>query len=210
MSQQAATDKLAPEVLIVGAGIGGLTLAILLEQINIPYQIFERASEVKPLGSSMVFAGNILPVLEQLGIYEELKKVSNPYDRGDYYDSNLKKLGSFNVEQCKLATGYDCRVFARPRFYEILLRRVPAHKINFKKKVIRTEERDGKVTIYCSDNTSHTGDILVGADGAHSGTRQNLYKNMDEKGILPKSDLEDFSIGYTTIVGVVTPSNPEK
>ncbi|KAG0000624.1 hypothetical protein BGZ79_005723 [Entomortierella chlamydospora] len=210
MSQRPPTDRPVPEVLIVGAGICGLTLAILLEQINIPYQIFERASVVKPLGSSMVFAGNVFPVLEQLGIYEEIKKVSNPYDKGDYYDGNLKKLGSFNVEQCKIATGYDCRVFARPRFYEILLKRVPAHKISFKKKVVRTEEKDGKVTIYCSDDTSYTGDILVGADGAHSETRQNLYKNMDEKGILPKSDLEDFSIGHTTIVGVAAPSNPEK
>ncbi|KAF9397086.1 hypothetical protein BGX21_009276 [Mortierella sp. AD011] len=103
MSQRPPTDRPAPEVLIVGAGICGLTLAILLEQINIPYRIFERASVVKPLGSSMVFAGNTFPVLEQLGIYEEIKKVSNPYDKGDYYDGNLNRLGSFNVEQCKIA-----------------------------------------------------------------------------------------------------------
>ncbi|KAF9369778.1 hypothetical protein BGX21_005810, partial [Mortierella sp. AD011] len=50
MSQNIPDAKPRPEVLIVGAGIAGLTLAILLEQINIPYQIFERAEEVKPLG----------------------------------------------------------------------------------------------------------------------------------------------------------------
>ncbi|KAF9302944.1 hypothetical protein BGZ74_004600, partial [Mortierella antarctica] len=38
-----------PRVLIVGAGIGGLMLAILLQKGGIPVQIFERAKEVKPL-----------------------------------------------------------------------------------------------------------------------------------------------------------------
>lgn len=40
-----------PTVLIVGAGIAGLLLAILLDQIDVPYQIFERAAVVKPLGT---------------------------------------------------------------------------------------------------------------------------------------------------------------
>lgn len=39
-----------PKVIIVGAGIGGLTLGILLQKGNIPYLIVERAKEVKPLG----------------------------------------------------------------------------------------------------------------------------------------------------------------
>ncbi|KAF9177802.1 hypothetical protein BGZ49_005494, partial [Haplosporangium sp. Z 27] len=107
-------------------------------------------------------------------------------------------------------TGYHNQIFARPKFYDILRSRVPEHKINFKKKIIRTEEKEGKVTIHCSDDTSYTGDILIGADGAYSAVRQNMYKQMDEKGILPKSDLEDFSISYITMVGVATPPNPEK
>lgn len=39
-----------PKVLIVGAGIGGLTLGNLLQKGGIPYLIVERAKEVKPLG----------------------------------------------------------------------------------------------------------------------------------------------------------------
>lgn len=39
-----------PHVLIVGAGVAGLFLAILLERAGIPYQVYERAKEVKPLG----------------------------------------------------------------------------------------------------------------------------------------------------------------
>ncbi|KAF9323529.1 hypothetical protein BG006_001363, partial [Podila minutissima] len=39
----------SPHVLIVGAGLAGLYLAILLEEANISYQVFERAEKVKTL-----------------------------------------------------------------------------------------------------------------------------------------------------------------
>jgi len=39
-----------PEVIIVGAGLAGLLLAQLLEQIDVPYHVYERATAVKPLG----------------------------------------------------------------------------------------------------------------------------------------------------------------
>jgi len=41
-----------PRVIIVGAGLGGLFLAIILEHIGIDYYIHERASTIKPLGNS--------------------------------------------------------------------------------------------------------------------------------------------------------------
>lgn len=43
-------DDNKPRVMIVGAGLGGVTLALLLERANVPYALFERASTVKPLG----------------------------------------------------------------------------------------------------------------------------------------------------------------
>ncbi|KAF9352885.1 hypothetical protein BGX26_009323 [Mortierella sp. AD094] len=119
-------------------------------------------------------------------------------------------MGSINVEGHRVISGYESRIFARPRFYEILRKRVPEHKISFGKKIINTEEKDGKVYIYCSDDTTYSGDILVGADGAYSGVRQSMYKHLDKKGILPKSDLEDFSINHITLFGLAIPSNPEK
>lgn len=44
------TDGKNPHVMIVGAGLAGLLLAILLDKAGIPYEIFERAASVKPLG----------------------------------------------------------------------------------------------------------------------------------------------------------------
>jgi 2-polyprenyl-6-methoxyphenol hydroxylase-like FAD-dependent oxidoreductase len=43
-----------PNVLIVGAGLGALFLAIVLEKAGIPYHIYEKAATVKPLGKTLV------------------------------------------------------------------------------------------------------------------------------------------------------------
>lgn len=61
-----------------------------------------------------------------------------------------------------------------------------------------------------SDNTTLHGDILVGADGAHSSVRQHLYKTMDQQGLLPKSDNKNMNKGYISFLGTTGPLDPAK
>jgi 2-polyprenyl-6-methoxyphenol hydroxylase-like FAD-dependent oxidoreductase len=42
-----------PKILIVGAGIGGLMLAILLEKAGAHYEVYDRITEIKPLGKRL-------------------------------------------------------------------------------------------------------------------------------------------------------------
>ncbi|KAI9236553.1 MAG: hypothetical protein BYD32DRAFT_437338 [Podila humilis] len=60
-----------PKVLIVGAGLGGVMLGAFLEKAGVPYDIFERAAIVKPLGSAMAFGCNVMGLFRQLGIEKE-------------------------------------------------------------------------------------------------------------------------------------------
>ncbi|KAF8923629.1 hypothetical protein BGZ58_002718, partial [Dissophora ornata] len=133
-----------PTVMIVGAGLGGLMLGILFERINIPYHIYERASELRALGSVMTLGPNILPVFEQLGLLEEFEGISAPCPSLDLYNSKTEKLGAIDLRGHKAASGYENFLFARPRLYELMRKQVPAHKISLNKKVVSTEEKDGK------------------------------------------------------------------
>ncbi|KAF9997984.1 hypothetical protein BGZ79_008325, partial [Entomortierella chlamydospora] len=101
-------------------------------------------------------------------------------------------------------TGYDSVLFARPRLYELMKKQIPPNKISLGKKILSVKEKDDKVLISCSDGSIYEGDLLIGADGAHSAVRQNIFKTMGELGILPKEDLENFHIGYINMVGVAT------
>ncbi|KAF9089813.1 hypothetical protein BGX27_002390 [Mortierella sp. AM989] len=100
-------------------------------------------------------------------------------------------------------------VTSRPKLYDLLRKKIPDHRIQMGKKVLRTVETKGRVAVYCSDNTIYDCKIVVGADGAYSAVRQNMYKQLDKEGKLPLRDKEDFSIGHITMVGVAIPPNPE-
>ncbi|KAF9200928.1 hypothetical protein BGZ49_008840 [Haplosporangium sp. Z 27] len=210
MSAGPSEESNSTSVLIVGGGIGGLMLGAVLETANISYRILERAVESRPLGSSLGLTGNILPVFEQLGIFEDLKKISKPQSDVDFYDMKGNKIGNVTSHGQTRICGYEGYLLSRPRLYELVRNQVPSHKISMGKKVLRTKEENDKVTVYCADDTTYECKILVGADGAYSAVRQSMYKELDEKGILPKIDKDEFSIGFINMVGVATISNPEK
>lgn len=99
-------------------------------------------------------------------------------------------------------------MFARAEFYEVLLSKIPAEKIHFSKKVMSLEQNKEGVMIRCADGTTYHGDILVGADGAHSGVRQALYKRLEQAGTLVPSDTNELNKGFICMVGTTEPLDP--
>ncbi|KAF9284918.1 hypothetical protein BGZ74_001618, partial [Mortierella antarctica] len=163
-----------PVVLIAGAGIGGLTAALLLERANINYFVYERAVKVKNLGAAMSLNSNVLPIFKQLGLLDELMDISLPINSLDMYKENLKPIGSYDVTSYKAITGFETTIFARADLYDLLLSKIPPSKIHFNKKIMSMMQNKEGVMLRFSDNTHIHGDILIGADGAYSAVRQSL------------------------------------
>ncbi|KAF8942933.1 hypothetical protein BGZ47_005972 [Haplosporangium gracile] len=201
------TDE-PPKVLIVGAGLAGLYLGSFLEQAGIPYEIFERAAEIKPLGGIMCLSANVFSSMEQISVYEELLKVSKPCLSGTFYTGDMKVIAQLDTNDD--VTGYGRLLFARPELYDILIKRIPPHKLHMSKKLLSFQQNRHGVMLRLNDNTTVHGDVLVGADGAHSGVRQHLYKTLQAQGLLPKSDTRDLNKGYISFVGTTIPLDPAK
>lgn len=95
-----------------------------------------------------------------------------------------------------------------------MLAKVPKNRIAWGKRVLKLEEDNDnakdKVLVTCADNTEFTADVVVGADGVYSSVRQNMYKVMSDKGILPKIDKEPLHVGFTCMVGLTGSMDPEK
>lgn len=100
--------------------------------------------------------------------------------------------------------GYERILFARPELSSLLFSKIPSDKIRMSKKVASFEEGKDGVTVTFEDNTSAHGDILVGADGTHSAVRQQLYKNLEKQGLLPKADKKEMRKGYISLVGTTS------
>ncbi|KAF9143381.1 hypothetical protein BG015_000434 [Linnemannia schmuckeri] len=201
--------KKRPKVLIVGGGLGGLSLGMLLQQTDIPYENFERASEPKALGSAIALSAASGALFKQCNIYDEvvaigkktlaLQAIANEQRRVDY-------RMDFSAQEVLGAIGH---VIARPALHDLLFRQIPKDQIHMGKKVLSTDDQGDKgVTVTFGDGTSTSGDILIGADGAYSAVRQSLFKRLKAQNKLPVAD--DVPLPYSTVclVGQTQPLNP--
>ncbi|KAG0219279.1 hypothetical protein BGX33_003826 [Mortierella sp. NVP41] len=192
-----------PRVIIVGAGLGGLMMGILLDRMGVPYHIYERALEVKPLG-------NVLQLLDQLGFLEEVHSISIPSEISLIYSEDLQMMADIGGRGFENLSGYSTIFFARPDMYRLIRSKVPSERISMGKKVISVVNNPEDVKIICSDGTSYDGDILVGADGAYSTIRQYMHEEMAKEGTLSHADSQDLTVPYVCMVGTTTPRDPKK
>ncbi|KAG0311381.1 hypothetical protein BGZ97_011902 [Linnemannia gamsii] len=157
----------------------------------------------------MCLSPNILPAFEQLNLYEELMKFSKISRLNTFYTDKLKLIGKAEATNSE-HIGYDRILFPRPELYELLFKQIPKEKIRLAKKVMSFQQNHEGIMLRFSDNTTIHGDILVGADGAHSSVRQHLYKTLEKQGLLPRSDTKHMNKGYISLVGTTDALDPKK
>ena len=171
-------------VLIAGAGIGGLTAALSLEQAGIEATVFESVEQIVPLGVGI----NILPhasrELIALGLQDELDRIAIR-TRSMKYFSRRGKL-AISVP-CGEYAGYNWPQYSLHRgelqmlLLETFRQRAGADRVVAGHQLAGFRQDDNSITATFIDPASKrpladvTGDILIGADGLHSVTRKTLY-----------------------------------
>ncbi|KAG0272376.1 hypothetical protein BGZ95_011876 [Linnemannia exigua] len=183
-----AGDK--PTLIIVGAGLGGLMLGALLEKAGIPYTIFERAHVVKPLGSAMAVGPAILPIFQQLGIYDEILAISKPFYHVYNYLEATQGLRTVKPTHFGLVEELSQHTKSSSRVLDIT-------------------EKDDKITVHLADNVTFEADIVVGADGAYSAVRQRMFDSLKQKGVLPKADQKDLPFDAICLMGQTKVLDPK-
>ncbi|KAF9190695.1 hypothetical protein BGZ51_008337 [Haplosporangium sp. Z 767] len=199
-----------PKVLIVGAGVAGLTLAILLHKADIPFEIFERASTIKALGSALTLGVNIIPLFKQIGIYDDFVAEGKPFREILAFNEQQELIISMDMKPLVEMGGDEGYVIARPDLHRLLMRHVPAERVHMGQRVESIQQDEHGVKVIFADGTSHQGDILVGADGAYSVVRKSLYQQLKMDKKLPASDEEPMPFNYICLVGQTKPLDPEE
>ncbi|KAF9095656.1 hypothetical protein BGX23_000156 [Mortierella sp. AD031] len=203
-------EKPTFKVLIVGAGIGGLMLGHCLERAGIDYVILERMQALQVPKATIQLTSNTLHVMEQLGLIDEIMRIAKPISGIILRKHNMSIVGKMDVSYTKERHGYYSYIVKRTQFCQLLISRMRHDRILWGRYVHEIVSGDAGVQVRCANGHVEQGSVLVGADGAHSAVRQNLYRSLKEKGVLPKSDMESLKFTQNAIIGLTHPLNPSQ
>ncbi|KAH6663984.1 hypothetical protein F5X68DRAFT_161232 [Plectosphaerella plurivora] len=179
-------SKSPKPVLIIGAGIVGLTLAHGLLKAGIPFIIFERDAHISARGQGWAITLHwVLPFLREVLSAETLAGIEAVQVDPEAGRRGLGKFVFLNLETLEpkfLIPPGDRRRVNREKLRNVLLAGVAGHVRWGKRLSIIEEIPDGGVTAVFDDGSRVEGALLVGVEGSNSSTRKFLvpdsYRNI--------------------------------
>jgi 2-polyprenyl-6-methoxyphenol hydroxylase-like FAD-dependent oxidoreductase len=171
-------------VLIAGAGIGGLTTALMLHQRGIKVQVFEQATEVREVGVGINTLPHSIAELAQLGLLNRLDEVGLRTRELRY----LTRTGQEVWRELRgLHAGHDHPQFSIHRgrlqklLFDAVIERLGPDAVKTGLCLSGFVQDEAGVSAHFTDAhdgcSSHTarGEVLICADGIHSVGRRSFY-----------------------------------
>ncbi|HEY1246669.1 MAG TPA: flavin-dependent oxidoreductase [Hyphomicrobiaceae bacterium] len=172
-------------VLVAGAGIGGLTLALMLKERGIKSVVYEQASEVREVGVGINTLPHAIKELAALGLLPAL-------DAAAIRTKELIYINRLGQEIWREARGTDAG-FEFPQFsvhrgrlqkiiYDAVIARLGPDSVRTGWRLAGFVQDEGGVTAHFVDSAFGTSsetvraEVLVGADGIHSAVRETFYR----------------------------------
>jgi 2-polyprenyl-6-methoxyphenol hydroxylase-like FAD-dependent oxidoreductase len=173
-----------PQVAIVGAGIGGLVLALELHRVGITCRVYEAAPEIRPLGVGINILPHATAVLGRLGLESALTEVAVTTQEAVFYN----RFGQFiHSEPAGRYAGYDSPQFSIHRgdlqmvLLQAVLDRLGQDAVVTDHRCDSVDQDGAGATLHFTRTSDDTempdvrADIVVACDGVHSAIRKQFY-----------------------------------
>lgn len=164
-------------IAIVGAGIGGMTSAIALARSGAQVTLFEQADALGWVGQAINLAPNAVRALDVLGLGEALRRnawqpslrLSRDWASGEV--TSRVELGA----AASARYGAPTLTVHRAELIAALADQLPVGTLRTGHRLLGFAQDDDGVDIDFANGERHRFDVLIGADGIHSGVRQALF-----------------------------------
>lgn len=169
------------KIVIIGAGLGGLTAALSLLDRGFDVTVLEQAAQLKEIGAGVQLGPNATGVLYRLGLGPALERIAcepvgkrvRLWNTGQAWP--LFDLGAISRERY----GYPYLTLHRADLHAVLadgVRHRSPEAIRLGVKVDgHIQHDDGRVTVRGANGDRWDADLVIGADGVHSRTREALF-----------------------------------
>ena len=163
------------KAIIIGGGIGGITAAIALRRVGIDAVVYERAPELREVGSALPLFSNALKALQKLGLGDKIEALGEHANtlsvstwRGDVLldvtnEKHLRGLGTVST------------VVHRAELLALLVETLGMENVHLGADCTGFSQDETGVRARFADGMEVQGDFLVGADGLHSTIRSQLF-----------------------------------
>ena len=163
-------------VLIIGGGIGGLTAAIALRRKGFAVDLIERDPDWSVYGVGIIQQGNVIRAVAELGILDDYVEAGFPFNELEIGAPDGRVIA--RVPSPRLLPQYPANLgIGRRALQKVLADRALAAGVSVRLGVTAEHfEDDGKrVRVTFVDGSQGDWDIVVGADGLYSQTRQQIF-----------------------------------
>ncbi|KAK4243384.1 hypothetical protein C7999DRAFT_36293 [Corynascus novoguineensis] len=198
-------------IIVVGAGLTGLVTANCLQKLGIDHVVLEKGDIAPPKGGIAMWPHSIR-ILYQLGVLEELKKFSKPTigfkgnrpDGRPVYDTQVYHC----VEQNH---GVSMWPVERTDILRILYENLADKSlVKTRVKITDIKQFPDRVEVLLEDGTVEIGDMIIGADGVHTTTRDYMWAHAAKvsPGLITAAERTSLKSHSETLV-ISTPPIPE-
>jgi 2-polyprenyl-6-methoxyphenol hydroxylase-like FAD-dependent oxidoreductase len=165
------------KVLVCGAGIAGLTLAVLLKEGGYAPLLIEREAGLRGEGYMMDIFGSGWDVAERMGLVPELRAIHYPIESLQFVDDHGKVFDRVPIEVVRRALGGRYVYLRRVDLERILYERAVACQvpIRFGTSIAALDPGASDVSVRFTDGSTARFDLVFGADGVHSTVRKLVF-----------------------------------
>jgi FAD-dependent urate hydroxylase len=156
-------------ILVVGAGVGGLSVARGLLRDGHDVTVFERRPRVEAGGGAVTIWSNGATVLGQLGV--DMNGAGQQLSTVRVVTSTGRRVTTLNLTAMVQRLGAPVRMVPRRVVLERLLMGFPTERIRYNARAVGVVSTHNGVRVEFENGSSAEGDLLIGADGMHSMVR---------------------------------------
>lgn len=169
------------KVVIIGAGIGGLTTGIAMRQAGYQVKIYDRAQELRPAGAGISLWSNGVKVLNRLGLGEKLAAIGGEMNAMEYRSHTDESLSYVDLRPLFERVGQRPYPVARTDLQTMLLEAFGPEDVHLGMLCTGIEQDEHSATAMFENGERISGDLVVGADGIHSAVRAHVVGQVDRR-----------------------------
>ncbi len=163
------------KIAIIGGGITGMTTALCLQKRGISCTVYERAPALTVVGAGIWMAPNAMKIFDWLGIRQQVTAAGIPVRDVEITDTRLVPFRKSKDIFISDATGNYITSIHRARLQEILQQQLAPGTLFLNHDFLHVDTGEAGLDIHFRDQPVVKADLLLGADGIHSGVRKQLF-----------------------------------